>query len=90
VILFSLFSAAVDTVETGSVEITWTVASSFFIGPLPDWWPVFCFLEEPEFDLTTILNGSDGETIVAGAREVVEDISTTMTTFFSDLNCGQK
>ena len=42
------------------------------------------FLEEPEFDLTTILNGSDGETIVAGAREVVEDISTTMTTFFSD------
>ena len=25
------------------------------------------FLEEPEFDLTTILNGSDGETIVAGA-----------------------
>ena len=42
------------------------------------------FLEVPEFDLTTILNGSDGETIVAGAREVVEDISTTMTTFFSN------
>ena len=42
------------------------------------------FLEEPEFDLTTILNGSDGETIVAGASEVLEDISTTMTTFSSD------